>query len=104
MLQQTLSFADEKKRLDTEDDGKRVAARILATQRIHTLDLSGNTLGIEASRPIAEALKKHSELKVAQWKDLFTTRLNTEIPIVLVSFYTLVIYIYYILLLSEKSL
>uniref|UniRef100_A0A914XV73 Uncharacterized protein n=1 Tax=Panagrolaimus superbus TaxID=310955 RepID=A0A914XV73_9BILA len=84
---QTLSFANaQSKRWDTEEDGKRVAAKILECKRINTLDLSGNTLGIEASGPIAEALKKHPELKIAQWKDLFTTRLNTEIPVVLKSF------------------
>jgi Ran GTPase-activating protein 1 len=84
---QTLSFSNEaNKRWDTIDDGKRVAAKILQVNRIHTLELSGNTLGIEASGPIAEALKKHPELKIAQWKDIFTTRLNTEIPVVLKSF------------------
>ena len=82
---QTLSFSHEKARWDTRADGERVASVILATKRIHTLDLSGNTIGIDASQPIAEALKKHPELKIAQWKDIFTTRLNTEIPVVLVS-------------------
>uniref|UniRef100_A0AC35F0T2 Uncharacterized protein n=1 Tax=Panagrolaimus sp. PS1159 TaxID=55785 RepID=A0AC35F0T2_9BILA len=83
---QTLSFSNEaSKRWDTVEDGKRVAAKILETKRIHTLDLSGNTLGVQASGPIAEALKKHPELKIAQWKDLFTTRLNTEIPVVLIA-------------------
>uniref|UniRef100_A0AC35GBW4 Ran GTPase-activating protein 1 n=1 Tax=Panagrolaimus sp. PS1159 TaxID=55785 RepID=A0AC35GBW4_9BILA len=65
---QTLSYSNEaSKRWDTVEDGKRVAAKILETKRIHTLDLSGNTLGVQASGPIAEALKKHPELKIAQW-------------------------------------
>uniref|UniRef100_A0A914PNB0 Uncharacterized protein n=1 Tax=Panagrolaimus davidi TaxID=227884 RepID=A0A914PNB0_9BILA len=84
---QTLSFSNEaNKRWDTVEDGKSVAAKILETKRIHTLDLSGNTLGVQAAEPIAEALKKHPELKIAQWNNLFTTRLNTEIPVVLKSF------------------
>uniref|UniRef100_A0AC34FUB6 Uncharacterized protein n=1 Tax=Panagrolaimus sp. ES5 TaxID=591445 RepID=A0AC34FUB6_9BILA len=84
---QTLSFANaESKRWDTVKDGERVAEKILECKRINSLDMSGNTLGIDASKPIAEALKRHPELKIAQWKDLFTTRLNTEIPVVLKSF------------------
>lgn len=38
------------------------------------------TLGVGAAKGIAEALKKHPEFKKALLKDLFTGRLQTEIP------------------------
>lgn len=47
------------------------------------MDLEGNTLGVEAAVGIAKALEKHPELKEALWKDLFTGRMKTEIPIAL---------------------
>lgn len=49
------------------------------------LNLEGNTLGVEASKLIANALEKHPELKQALWKDMFTGRMKTEIPKALVS-------------------
>lgn len=47
------------------------------------LNIEGNTLGCEAAKRIGEALKKHPEFKRALWKDLFTGRMKTEIPIAL---------------------
>lgn len=38
---------------------------------------------MEAAQGIAKALEKHPELKEALWKDLFTGRMKTEIPIAL---------------------
>lgn len=37
-------------------------------------------MGCGAAKHIGEALKKHPEFKKAQWKDLFTGRMKTEIP------------------------
>lgn len=48
------------------------------------LELEGNTLGVEAAFEIGKALESHPELEVALWKDIFTTRLKTEIPKALV--------------------
>lgn len=48
------------------------------------LDLEGNTLGCEAAKHIGEALKKHPEFKRALWKDMFTGRMKTEIPLALI--------------------
>lgn len=47
------------------------------------LNLEGNTLGVEAAQGIAKALEKHPELREALWKDLFTGRMKTEIPLAL---------------------
>jgi Ran GTPase-activating protein 1 len=51
---------------------------------LHFLNLAGNTLGIEAAKAVGKALELHPEFKRAQWKDLFTGRLKTEIPQALV--------------------
>lgn len=52
--------------------------------RLDVLIMSGNTLGVEASEVIAASLSKVSSLKRAIFADMFTGRLKTEIPIVLV--------------------
>lgn len=38
---------------------------------------------MQAAEAIGEALQKHPEIKKAQWKDLFTGRMKTEIPLAL---------------------
>lgn len=47
--------------------------------------MRGNTLGVDATYPIADALESRPELRYAQWSDLFTGRLKEEIPKTLVS-------------------
>jgi Ran GTPase-activating protein (RanGAP) involved in mRNA processing and transport len=44
--------------------GEKVADEIRKIPRLETLEMSGNTLGVDASLPIAEALEGHPELKV----------------------------------------
>lgn len=58
---------------------------INSCKSLQFLELEGNTLGVEAAKHIAKALEKHPELKRALWKDLFTGRMKTEIPIALKS-------------------
>ena len=82
----TLSFKGKSLKLNSADDGELIARDIAAIHKLEALELGGNTLGVEASQSIAEALKKHPELKKALWSDLFTGRLNTEIPVTLVDF------------------
>ena len=48
--------------------------------KMETLVFSGNTFGIEACKAIGRALETHKEFKNAQWKDMFTGRMKTEIP------------------------
>lgn len=81
-----LSFKGRGERWDNFDDGESIATEILSVTKLEALELCGNSLGVDASKQIAEAMKKHPELKKALWSDLFTSRLNTEIPLVLVSF------------------
>jgi Ran GTPase-activating protein 1 len=53
--------------------------------RLDVLIMSGNTLGVGAAKVIADSLSKVSTLKRAIFADMFTGRLKTEIPVVLVS-------------------
>lgn len=47
---------------------------------VHYLKLDGNTLGVDAAAAIGKALEKHPEFRKALWKNMFTSRLKTEIP------------------------
>lgn len=55
--------------------------KALDTQKVvHYLKLEGNTLGVDAAAAIGKALEKHPEFRKALWKNMFTSRLKTEIP------------------------
>lgn len=64
---------------------KEVVDAINACERLDFLNLEGNTLGVGAAKAIARALEQHAEFKRALWKDLFTGRLKSEIPLALES-------------------
>lgn len=75
-----VSFAGKSLKLDSEDDAKDVVEEINKCKELQYLNLEGNTVGVEASKVIAQALEKHPEFKRALWKDMFTGRLKSEIP------------------------
>ncbi|KAF9452941.1 RNI-like protein [Macrolepiota fuliginosa MF-IS2] len=50
---------------------------------IEEIHLSGNTIGVDASRALAIFLQKTKVLKVANFADIFTGRLISEIPLAL---------------------
>ena len=53
----------------------------LAKDKVTKVDFSGNTIGIEASEALSKALAKHKDTIVeVDFSDLYTGRLNTEIP------------------------
>ncbi|CAJ0955496.1 unnamed protein product, partial [Mesorhabditis belari] len=76
----TLSFLGGGAKWNNTSDVSNVVQQILQVRNLQTLELRGNTLGVEAGEAIAEALKRHPELKYCLWGDLFTTRLRDEIP------------------------
>ena len=78
-------MVDQGLKLNNEDDAKEVCERIIKHGDMHTLTLSGNTIGIEAAGAIGRALEKHPEFRRAHWKDMFTGRMKTEIPPALVN-------------------
>lgn len=64
---------------------KDIVEAINNCAKLEYLNLEGNTLGVAAAKAIAKALEKHPEFKRALWKDLFTGRMKSEIPLALVS-------------------
>lgn len=78
--QSGLSFRDKGLKLDSAEDAKDIISALNSTKNLEYFDLQGNTLGVQASKAIAQALENHPELKRALWKDMFTGRLRNEIP------------------------
>jgi len=58
----------------------QIEPNITQLEEIH---LCGNTLGVGAAQALAEVLQKASTIRVADFADIFTGRLITEIPIAL---------------------
>uniref|UniRef100_A0A6G1S7U1 Ran GTPase-activating protein 1 n=1 Tax=Aceria tosichella TaxID=561515 RepID=A0A6G1S7U1_9ACAR len=75
-----LSFEGQGLRLDTAADADVICQK-LSEAPIKTLVLEGNTIGIEAAEAIGKALAKQPFLRQARFKDIFTSRGRTEIPI-----------------------
>ncbi|XP_066592596.1 ran GTPase-activating protein 1 [Prorops nasuta] len=76
-----VSFALKSLQFHNEDDVKPVVEAIRICECLQYLDLEGNSLGPDAAKAIAEALKEKGEpLERALWKDMFTGRLKAEIP------------------------
>uniref|UniRef100_A0A336L6T2 CSON005370 protein n=1 Tax=Culicoides sonorensis TaxID=179676 RepID=A0A336L6T2_CULSO len=80
-----VSFIGQALKWENEEQVKPLIEAINNCKHLKYLELEGNTLGVEAAKHIGEALKKHPELQRALWKDLFTGRMKTEIPIALKS-------------------
>ncbi|KAH8413027.1 hypothetical protein KR009_007450 [Drosophila setifemur] len=81
--EQCVTFQDKALTWDTAEDAKDVVDALNNQQTVHSLNLDGNTLGVDAAKAIGEALKKHPEFRKALWKNLFTRRLKSEIPLAL---------------------
>ncbi|XP_019766376.1 ran GTPase-activating protein 1 [Dendroctonus ponderosae] len=77
---ETVSFAGQSLKLNSEDDAKPVIEEIDKCTSLKCLNLEGNTLGVDAAKGIAKSLEKHPEFKRALWKDMFTGRMKDEIP------------------------
>lgn len=75
-----VSFAGKALKLDTAYDVSAITEAIANCEQLLTLNLEGNTLGIEAAKQIGKSLESKPTLKYALLKDLFTGRLKTEIP------------------------
>jgi Ran GTPase-activating protein 1 len=67
-------------REDIEPYLKQIEPNITQLEEIH---LCGNTIGVGAAQALAEVLNRASKIKVADFADIFTGRLITEIPIAL---------------------
>ncbi|QRG35877.1 hypothetical protein FDK38_000202 [Candidozyma auris] len=77
----TFSLAGKQLKFDTAKDINSYLDDLTAQKDVVKIDFSGNTIGVEASEALANALLKHSEtLEEINFSDLYTGRLNTEIP------------------------
>ncbi|KAH6912571.1 ran GTPase activating protein 1 [Coprinopsis sp. MPI-PUGE-AT-0042] len=66
-------------KLDTREDMEKHLAGVDPTI-IEEIHLEGNTIGVDASKALADWMAKASKLKVANFADIFTGRLISEIP------------------------
>ena len=78
-----VSFAGLLMKLNTEEDAKPIIDAIDSCEQLVTLNLEGNTLGINAGKGLGKSLESKTSLKNALFNNLFTGRLKTEIPEVL---------------------
>lgn len=67
-------------KLDTKADIQQHLEKLDQITDLEEIHLGGNTLGVEACQALADVLKNKKTLKVADFADIFTGRLITEIP------------------------
>lgn len=68
----TVSFANHALKLDKAADANAIVSALASNLNAECLNLSGNTLGIDAARPIGIALEKNRFIKRCLFNDLFT--------------------------------
>lgn len=74
------SIAGKQLKLNNADDVEFIIKEV-GTNPLKSLDLSGNTIGIESSKKISEFLEGSVDTLVSiNLSDIFTGRLNTEVP------------------------
>nr|CDI54925.1 probable ran GTPase activating protein 1 [Melanopsichium pennsylvanicum 4] len=67
-------------KLDTKADIQPHLDKLQRIADLEEIHLGGNTLGVEACQALADVLMNKKGLKVADFADIFTGRLITEIP------------------------
>lgn len=67
-------------KLDSEEDIAPHIDALNAITNLKEIDLSGNTVGVGASKALAEALKTKTDLEKADLSDIYTGRMRDEIP------------------------
>ena len=72
-------------KVDTMEDAQVVIDQIERCDELVTLELAGNTFGVEGAGAIAQVLEEKKTLKNCLWSDMFTGRLRNEIPLILSS-------------------
>lgn len=77
----TFSLAGKQLKLDTAKSIESYLGDLDVQKNVVKIDFSGNTIGIDASEALAKAILKHSlTIEEIDFSDLYTGRLNTEIP------------------------
>ncbi|TPX38149.1 hypothetical protein SmJEL517_g00376 [Synchytrium microbalum] len=73
-------------KLNTAEDAQELIAEMNQIQNLSEVVFSGNTVGVEAGRAFAAALKDKILIQKVNLSDMFTGRLREEIPLVLDAF------------------
>ncbi|KAB5588186.1 Ran GTPase-activating protein [Ceratobasidium theobromae] len=66
--------------LTTREDIEPYLKQLREIKDLEEVHFGGNTLGVEACKALAEVLKEVNTLKIADFHDIFTRRLISEIP------------------------
>lgn len=74
------SIVGKNLKLTSEEDIASYLEEIQAIENLQEIHLGGNTLGVGACQALGKVLKEKKTLKVADFADIFTGRLITEIP------------------------
>lgn len=79
--EEVYSIAGKSIKFDTPADIEPYLADLDTLTNVKKIDFSGNTIGIEASKSLADSIKKHQDtLEEVNFSDLYTGRLKDEIP------------------------
>lgn len=76
----TYSVAGKQIKFNTAEDIEPYLKELSELKNVQKVDFSGNTIGIEASKALSEALLGRDTIIEIDFSDLYTGRLNTEIP------------------------
>ncbi|OBA19718.1 RNI-like protein [Metschnikowia bicuspidata var. bicuspidata NRRL YB-4993] len=77
----TFSIAGKQIKFNSAEDIAPYVQQLAAQDGVRKIDISGNTIGIDASEVFAAAILKHKTTLVeVDFSDIYTGRLNTEIP------------------------
>lgn len=74
------SIAGKGLKFDSAEDIQKYVDELKALKNVTSINLMGNTYGVEASKALAEGLKNQAELETINLSDMFTGRLVQEIP------------------------
>lgn len=79
-MSRSFSLAGRGLKLDTKEDLLPHIEPLISLTIFTHVDLSGNTLGVDACKALAPYLKSQLKLEAADFHDIFTQRLVDEIP------------------------
>ncbi|KAF9434478.1 hypothetical protein BGZ76_007967 [Entomortierella beljakovae] len=86
MSKTTFTIEGRGLKLESAADVQEFIETIEKMDELENVILSGNTFGVEACRALSTALAKKPLLKLANFSDIFTGRLKSEIPDCLAAF------------------
>lgn len=79
----SFSKAGLQQKWTTEDDIKSVLDELKAVDKVTSLDLSGNTIGVEASKALAKVIREEKSIRdnveEVNFADMYTSRLVDEV-------------------------